>query len=115
MRFIDTIPKVQIDAINNKLFIDDFEVELIKSLVVDGDKITIEKYRVYVPTFKWMNAWENFIGSDSPSDDEATEDYDKQESQVFLDKRTRRPLLYTFLINKNNKLYFISKRIELDN
>ena len=115
MKFIDTVPKIHIDEVNNKLFVDDFEVKLIKSLVMDKDKITIEKYRVYVPTFEWVNAWENFIGSDAPSDDEAIEDYDKQKSQVFLDKRTRKPLIYTFVIDKDNKLFFLSKRIELDN
>jgi hypothetical protein len=112
MEFVDTLPKLEIDLENQKLRISDLEVKLIKKLLIDSDKIIVEKYRVFVPDFKFENDWENFIGSDTVSQDEAVEDWDKQPSHVFLDRKSRKPLLYTFIIDKENKLFFESKRVE---
>ena len=112
MEFVDILPKVEIDIENKKLKISELEVKLIKKLKIDADQIIVEKYRVFVPNFKFENNWENFIGSDTVSDDEAVEDWDKQPSHVFLDKKSRKPLIYTFVIDKNNNLYFDNKRIE---
>lgn len=112
LKFIDTLPQVELDIEAQTMKVDGIEIKLIKKLVLDNDKITLHKPRVFVPEFKWEKAWENLIGSDSPSEDEATEDYDRQRSPVFLDKKTRKPLIYTFIIDKDNKLYFASKRAE---
>jgi len=112
MEFVDVLPKVEIDIENKKLKISELEIKLIKKLTIDAERIIVEKYRVFVPSFKFENSWENFIGSDTVSEDEAIEDWDKQPSHVFLDKKTRKPLIYTFVIDKSNHLYFDKKRIE---
>ena len=105
MDFVDRMPPVEIDAEAKEMFVrvdggEKFKLSLIQNLTADGERITIEKFRVYVPGFKFESAWENLIGSDAPSEDEATEDYDKQRSNVFLDKKTRKPLLFRFVIDK---------------
>lgn len=110
--FVEQLPQIKLDATKKEMFVGEIKIGLIKSLKMDDSLIIVEKYRVYVPQFQFENPWENFIGSDIPSDDEAVEDYDKQRSHVFLDKRTRKPLLYTFAIDKDNNLFFVSKRIE---
>ena len=110
---IDKLPEFTIDSKKKEILVDGIKVGLIKSLKQDGIVTIIEKYRVYVPTFKFENAWENILGSDVANDDEATEDYDKQRSHVFLDKRTRKPLLYTFAIDAENNLFFVSKRVDM--
>lgn len=109
---VDKLPQIAIDAQKKEMFVDGIKVGLIKSLKMDDNMIILEKYRVYVPTFKFENAWENLLGSDQPNEDEAIEDYDKQRSHVFLDKRSRKPLLYTFAIDRENNLFYVSKRAE---
>lgn len=94
------------------MYVGTLKVGLITRLTVSNDIVTVEKYRVYVPSFKFIDPWENFLGSDVAAEDEATETYDKQKSNVFLDKKTRKPLLYTFVIDKQNNLFFDSKRVE---
>jgi hypothetical protein len=115
MEFIDRMPPVEIDAETKDLYVrvdggEKFKLSLIQNLVADGERITIEKFRVFVPGFKFESPWENLIGSDKPSEDEATEDYDHQRSNIFLDKKTRKPLLYRFVVDKQGNLYFESKR-----
>lgn len=112
MEYIGPIPTIRIDIPTKKLWVGTLEVKLITRLTVAGESITVEKYRVYVPSFKFLDPWENFLGSDIPSEEEAVETYDKQPSNVFLDKKTRKPLLYTFVIDKTNNLFFRSKRLE---
>jgi len=116
MEFVDRMPPVEIDEAAKSVFVrvdggEKLSLGLIQKLTVDPEKITIEKYRVYVPGFKFESAWENLIGSDMPADDEAVEDYDRQRSNVFLDKRTRKPLLYKFVIDKHSNLYLESKQV----
>ncbi len=115
MDFVDRMPPLEIDALTKSVFVrvdggEKLRLGLIQSLIADGDKITIEKFRVFVPDFKFESPWENLIGSDLTAEDEATEDYDRQRSKVFLDKKTRKPLLYKFVIDNNN-LYFDSNRV----
>lgn len=116
MEFVDRMPPVEIDGASKSVFVrvdggEKLQLGLIQKLVVEQDKITIEKYRVYVPGFKFESPWENLIGSDNPAEDEATENYDKQPSKVFLDKKTRKPLLYRFVIDKDSNLYLESKYV----
>ena len=116
MDFIDRMPPLEIDADKN-VFVrvdggEKLQLGLIHKLVIDEDgSTTIEKWRVFVPGFKFESPWENLIGSDSPSEDEATEDYNRQRSKVFLDKKTRKPILYKFVIDKQGNLYLAGKRV----
>lgn len=114
LEYLDSLPSVKIDFDTKKLWIDGQEVKLIKKLSLDPNSklITVEKYRVYVPNYMFEKPWENFFGSDKPDFDEAVEDWDKNRSPVFLDKATRKPLIYTFIIDVDSNLYVKSKRPE---
>ena len=112
--FIDVLPNLKIDFKENKMWVNGMEVKLIERLQADPARgsILVEKLRVYVPQFKFEERWENFFGTDKLNDDEACEDFDKRQSTVILDSATRKPLLYSFLIDQDNNLYFKSKRVK---
>ena len=114
LEYIDQLPQVKVDFETKKLWIDGHEVKLIKKLSFDPNSklITVEKHRVYVPNFLFEKPWENFFGSDKPDMDESVEDWDKNRSSVFLDKSSRKPLIYTFIIDSDNNLYIKSKEAE---
>jgi len=112
--YVDKMPPTFIDGAKNQAFVNGIELKLIRKLVVQDGEITIEKLRVYVPGFDFVDPWENIFGSNVPAEDEAVEDYDKNVSPVFLDKKSRRPLVYKFIIDKEGNLYYHSKWVEED-
>jgi len=113
LEYVGVLPPVKIDFNTKKMSVDGKDV-LIKKVSIDPNSnlIIVEKYRVYVPDYLFQEPWENFFGSDKPDFDEAVEDWDKNRSTVFLDRATRKKLIYTFIIDKDNNLYIKSKRKE---